>query len=342
MYKIALMKKTMLYLLAAAGSLTALRAQPVLTAANMNPVHGDFFSVHFVDTNVSHGAAGANVTWNYASATQTGFDSIMVYACDSTPYCSTFPGSNIAELSGGAYEYFNAISTKLTITGVHNPFADLVLSNTADQLRYPFTYNSVYADTLYYGSSVLDDYYTEIDSFIYDGYGTLILPSGTDTGVVRIHNITYYHDSTSSSVDDGRMETYYWYKPGCHNALLVIDYDTVGSTTGQLYVADATYFVPRANTTAVENIASLKASIDLYPNPATDVLHIQFKTPRAASFIATITDVTGRIIKTITRDNITTGSGDIEYPVTDLQSGIYFVRLQSDAGNITKKFTVSR
>lgn len=320
----------------------AAEAQPVLNATAINPVHGDFFYEHGVSPSVSQGAAGANITWDFSAITQTHLDSTEYFACDSTPYCGTFPGSNIAAFAYGDYEYYNASSTALTVLGAHTSGMDIVANDPVDQLRYPFVYGQSYVDTLYFGSSSLDEYYTEIDSFIYDGYGTIMLPPGTDTGVVRIHNITYTHDSSSSfGVEDSRTESYYWYKPGTHNYIMEIDYDTSGNA-GIPYVTYAAYYTAKQHTEGIENVTSLKASMGLYPNPVSDVLHIQFRAPRADNITLVISDITGRIIDTTNKNDIAGGTGIIDYPVNDLPAGVYIAQLYSKAGNVSQKFTVAK
>ena len=336
------MKRTLLSLLSLVGAFTAATAQPVLNAANMNPVPGDGFYGHSIDTNVAKGPSGANVTWNFASVTELSMDSTLVYACDSTPYCSSFPGSNIAEENQGDYTYFNASTTKLSGNGGYYGGTAYVNDNSYDQLRYPFSYNGVYADTTHYGSASYDDFYTEIDSFIYDGYGTLVLPTGTDTGVVRIHNIYYYKDSSSAGVFVGRAEVYNWFKPGFHNAIFTISYDTTGSPTGSLYVTDATYYSRKANTTGVTELSSLNARLQVYPNPASDVLNIKLKAPNSTSVTVTITDLLGRAVATIGKVDIINGVAEISYSLSGIPDGIYIAQLRSGAGNVSQRFTVSK
>ena len=336
------MKKTLLSIFAVIALLTAANAQPTLTGANMNPVHGDGFYGHYVDTNVSKGPSGANVTWNLASVTELALDSTLAYNCSATPHCSSFPGSNIAELNFGDYIYYNTSATSQKALGAYSLGTVYLFDNTIDIMRYPFNYTNAYVDTLHFGSASYDDFYTEIDSFIYDGYGTLVLPTGTDTGVVRVRNITYSHDSSSGSVTDYRYETYNWYKPGFHNPIFTIQYDTAGSTTGEQYVYDASYYTLKPSSLGVEEVNILNATMQVYPNPASDVLNIKFKTPYIKSATIVITDLVGRVIATIRKDDIVNGVAEITYPVTGMPEGSYIVQLHSEAGSVSQKFTVSK
>lgn len=336
------MKKIVRSLLLMVVAITTAHAQPILTATNMNPVAGDGFYGHIVDTNVTMGASGAHITWNFAAVSQIGLDSTVVYACDSTPYCSLFPGSNIAEYNLGDYTYFNTSGTRLTNMGFYTSGTAYVNDLKLDMLRYPLSYNNVFVDTMHFGSASYDDFYTEIDSVTYDGYGTLILPSGTDTGVVRLRDVFYYKDSSSAGVVMGRAESYYWYMPGFHNPILTIDYDTTGSATGALYVTGATYYTTKANSTGITELTSLVPSLSVYPNPVSNELHIVFNSPNTSSVVISLTDVLGRTVATAYQGIACSGTNDIKYAVNDLPSGLYLVHVHSDAGNIAQKVSISR
>ncbi len=309
----------------------------------MNPVHGDVFYGHSIDTNVSKGASGANVTWNFSAVTQTSLDTISFLACDSTPYCSSFSGSNIAALTNGAYVYANAGSTKLSMNGYYSMGTAMVFSNPQDIMRYPFTYNSSYVDTSGYVLSSFGFVHTQIDSMVCDAYGTIQLPSGTDTGVIRVHVITHTTDSSSFGQSSSRTESYSWYKPGFHNLLFTINYDTSGSTSGTPYVSEAAYYTKKGGTTtAVSNVNSTATFLQAYPNPATDALHLKFELQNTSGALLTLTDVLGKTVASISGSDLKAGINDITYSVADIAPGLYIVRLQSSAGTVSQKVTITK
>ena len=342
------MKRTLLTLVAASAIATS-QAQPTLTATNMNPVHGDVFYGHQCDTNVSKGSSGAHVTWNFTAVAEAGLDTTSFFACDSTAFCSSFPGSNIAAKNGGVYVYASATAAGLSMKGVHGMGTDIVYDNAQDVVRYPLTYNTVFTDTSGYANTVLGYYHTEIDSYICDGYGTLKLPGSTDTNTLRVHAISYTIDSIDlggfTSVTKSRGESYMWYRPGFHNALFSISYDTAGSASGQPYVSAVTYYVKKAGsgtTTSVAEINHQPFALQVYPNPANDAVHLKFNLQDATGASITITDVAGRAVAYISESNIATGENDIAYQVSSLPSGLYIVRMQSSAGIVSKKVVISR
>ncbi len=343
------MKKTVFSLFVAASAIATSQAQPTLTATNMNPIHGDVFYGHQCDTNVSKGAAGAHVTWDFSAVTEGGLDTTSYFACDSTAFCSSFPGSNLAAVNGSVYVYASATAAGLSLKGIHGMGSDIVYDNALDVVRYPLTHNTVFTDTSGYAITGLGYYHTEIDSYICDGYGTLKLPASTDTNTLRVHNISYTIDSLDlgsfTSVTKSRGESYIWYKPGFHNALFSISYDTSGSASGLPYVRAVTYYVKKAgsgSTTSVTEISHQPLSLQVYPNPANDILHLKFNLQDAADASITIADIAGRTIAAINGKDIVTGTNDIAFPVGSLPSGLYIVRVQSAAGVVAQRVTISK
>lgn len=69
---------------------------------------------------------------------------------------------------------------------------------------------------------------------------------------------------------------------------------------------------------------------ELYPNPANDVITINPKTDKKLSL--KIVDITGKLVKSFAIENKT------NIKIEDLESGIYFLNLQSDKENQTVKF----
>lgn len=77
----------------------------------------------------------------------------------------------------------------------------------------------------------------------------------------------------------------------------------------------------------------------LYPNPAADVLHFGLETATTASFVMTVTDVTGKILWSKTFD-AGAGKNDIELPVSGFTPGNQVLRISGKEGLIaTRPFT---
>ncbi|NDC42735.1 MAG: hypothetical protein EBZ77_14505, partial [Chitinophagia bacterium] len=269
------MKKALLLFLSVVAVAGSLLAQPTLTAATNSPVAGDVFFSHTCDTTgVRTGATGASVTWNFAGLSATGsIDTFGLVPCSATPYCGMFPGSSLASPSGGGsdFTYFKSTSTTFEAMGNVSTMDTTVFSDPEVQTYFPMTYNSGYYDTsLVIGTGYQ---YRFHDSFRCDGWGTLVLPTGTYNNVLRIRQTTtmlidIFGFTTSSSWD-----TYTWYRSGFHFPLLSVSCDTTGPTQAPANVAYYTNF-----TTAVPDASPRQTAMRIYPNPASQTLTIEAAT----------------------------------------------------------------
>lgn len=80
----------------------------------------------------------------------------------------------------------------------------------------------------------------------------------------------------------------------------------------------------------LSNESFLARSINVSPNPATDYLNINSDSVIINRI--TITDLNGRIVKTVELNQTHS-----QINISDLNSGVYFMELQSEEGNISKK-----
>ena len=73
-----------------------------------------------------------------------------------------------------------------------------------------------------------------------------------------------------------------------------------------------------------------ETSFSLYPNPTSEILYINSSIARVKTI--TITDINGRIVQNSGNDSLN------EIYVSNLQSGMYFLNVQTDQGTIVKRF----
>ena len=96
------------------------------------------------------------------------------------------------------------------------------------------------------------------------------------------------------------------------------------------------YFItlPNDNDTVEDHIADyLQKSIFLYPNPANDVVNVQCTMNNVPVLGIEVIDVYGKVIKTM---NVTENPTRIN--VSCLANGMYFVRVTTEEGTVTKTF----
>ena len=160
---------------------------PVIEHANIN-LMGSSFAVHVV-TDAGSGdltTDGEDVVWDLSSATlQLNAGSTSFVDPADAPQGTSYPTSNLAQSvtmpSGTTYAYFTLGTAQLDLLaqGVGGADPD-VFTDPKTPLVFP----------LAYGDAINDDYTLGGTAYsrtrTYTGYGTLILPTGTYTDVVKV------------------------------------------------------------------------------------------------------------------------------------------------------------
>jgi hypothetical protein len=81
----------------------------------------------------------------------------------------------------------------------------------------------------------------------------------------------------------------------------------------------------------------LSNNINLYPNPANDKIHCVVNTDKAGTCKISLHDVTGRLVKEVAQEK-NNSLLDVTMDVSDIASGLYFVRFEMPEGIAEKKF----
>jgi hypothetical protein len=97
---------------------------------------------------------------------------------------------------------------------------------------------------------------------------------------------------------------------------------TFKSQDGSLSLAHG--FQQQLIITAIEENIDAEVHIKVYPNPASDVINIEFEFPVDNEIIITILDSNGRLVK---RDVIEETMTKKEINLQDVSGGIYYLRL---------------
>jgi hypothetical protein len=80
----------------------------------------------------------------------------------------------------------------------------------------------------------------------------------------------------------------------------------------------------------------LASSFSTFPNPANDVITLTNSESTTVNSIS-ISDINGRTVKTINVENVS----EVQINVADLNAGVYFMNINSEAGKAVKKFIKS-
>lgn len=308
-------------------------AQPTITS-NFNPINGTVGTQAAADTNgIKESAAGANQTYNFSNLSQVGQAVSYTYVLASTtPYASQYQGATLsyaAQSTQGStgYTYIKTTNNSYELLGVATPDAQFVYTNSQLVMSYPFTYNSTFTD--YFegtgentqGIEIFRKGYTTSTA---DGYGTLTLPNGTFTNVLRVKTVQDYKDSFDFMGDAYEYKyfftTYSYYSNDYRLPLLNISYNEITEPfLGSTSVSKSVAFYPNSTTSVQENE---KTNISVYPNPANDRFFVS-NNNNAEITTVEILDITG---KSVLLTPYTAGNG---ISTDELPAGIYMVRIWS-------------
>jgi hypothetical protein len=322
---------TYLLLFAAFG---AFPQGPTLTSSNSAPQPGDSFTRYNADTTgVVPGDPGAGKIWNFSSLViQTSYLTYNYVAPSATPYGNLFPDATVSYSNDPTYGYYKVTSSEYEIIGMSSSLNSWFYSNTEIMFSYPFSYGSNLVDSLYATSFYLgiNHYRIGTRTTVADGYGTLILHSGTYNNMLRVKVIQNYSDSSSTNVVHVYGVSYSWYDGVNKTPALMISTlsNTVGGSTTSIKMVNVS--------SAVNGVADNKTRIEaivLYPNPSNNKVSITL--PEAWATIDNIISVynTGGLL--MSQKHVHNKS--IELDISTLPSGMYIINITNDKDTMVSK-----
>lgn len=91
------------------------------------------------------------------------------------------------------------------------------------------------------------------------------------------------------------------------------------------------------NTTGLVDMAGGSLSLDVYPNPASEIVNIRFFFPEKSEIKMTLLDVNGNKVTDLTDGNFHTGQINHSFSVAAYPKGVYFLRISANGNFIFKK-----
>jgi hypothetical protein len=354
------MKKLIIFLFVMTFLITSNNFGQFTVSNYFNPRVGEKQKMFAADTsNIFAGSGGPNQTWNFSNVVRISDTIVYNYVSPSgTPYYINFPTANIAVTYGGAYaySYFSANDTSFENLGGQTENTKTINTDPKKYLKYPFSYNQSYVDTyrnLYYSGNppLLGHKSTGTVSVVYDGYGSLILPSGTVSNVCRFKYVftqidsVFYPDTTINHTIDTLWR---WYKNNYRYPIFEIEktlYEDNIQYTGDEKLTfrgyKQVYFIPNINSVDVKLLSSgipLNYKLEQnYPNPFNPITKIRYQIPENTKIIIKVYDVFGREIETLLNGKQNAGFYEMEWDASKYASGFYFCRLISNSFNTTMK-----
>jgi len=332
--------KSTLLIAALAASLTTI-AQPVITV-NTAPQIGYTVNLAAADTTgVSEGSGGNNQSWNFSSLTQVGSTYTYDYTAPSaTPYASKYPNATVAFNSStsqgnSAYSFVSSSASTYEMWGIATNDVQTVYTNSQMVYQFPFTTSSSFTD-YFEGSGTnsqgLTTYRKGNISVAADGYGTLQLPGGTFSNVMRVKVVQEFSDSVNIFGDDFVYEylitTYNFLHDNFRQQLLGISYTEVtdpffGTTT----LTKSVLYFPGGTVSTGD--AMVKNGISIYPNPANEYFTVALP-EKSENTTVEIMDMAGKIAGTFPVNET-----DVNIPTGSLPAGIYTVKVYNNTSVLT-------
>jgi PKD repeat protein/photosystem II stability/assembly factor-like uncharacterized protein len=91
-------------------------------------------------------------------------------------------------------------------------------------------------------------------------------------------------------------------------------------------------------TTFISEINANPFGVNLFPNPTDGVLNLNINAPSTGQMHVYLKDVTGRTVKSLLNNNMAEGEHNLQYDMSNLASGVYFISIDSDGITQTIKF----
>lgn len=234
-----------------------LYAQPTVVVNEFYNVGDMIKMVNCDPTGITAGASGTGLTWNFSGMVPTGGYYTISVQDDTT---SQFPLSNLLfSLPGNMYLHLQESSSDTYINGAFDDNTDVTIYyNNYNISKRPFTYGSMYIDT--YQATIPPNvmHGTGVLTVTGDAYGTLVLPNGTYSNVLRIKKHQVERDTTGTVIVTTVKVAYMWFDTVHTAPLLQIDstISVLGNVQRAMYLASP-LAISRLNNVKDTYLASL-------------------------------------------------------------------------------------
>ncbi|MCB0762279.1 MAG: T9SS type A sorting domain-containing protein [Flavobacteriales bacterium] len=315
-------------------------AQPEITIDNM-PVVGDYVPIAICGDASNYEASGANVTWDMSSLSEAQEGFFDFIDPQNTYWGYQFEDASLCGYSwDSTYTYYSASNGILegmglgTIIDELSPPYDTVkmwMTDTEVVLDLPWNYGDTNSDSF---AGVSEAYgfqqsFTGTNDIEYDGYGTLILPTGTYTNAARYHG---FREQLSTGITQSK-EQWIWMSPDYRFWLLLIE--TVEST-GSVPTTIIWYNKnPTPATVSVDEVA--EGSVEFFPNPAQSGEQLYLRSDIADRGVIRVLSLDGKVVLE-EQIQLTAGINTINLP--QITPGMAIVQFNGTQVNTTQRVLI--
>ena len=114
----------------------------------------------------------------------------------------------------------------------------------------------------------------------------------------------------------------------------------VASKINTLANYDAAIFTKFGKFSSVNSVGNLVVT-NAYPVPASAVVNVELYSVIGAYVTVTISDISGKTVKSVGSQTLVTGGNLVTASVSDLNNGLYFLNVVSNGAKTTYRFTVA-
>lgn len=319
---------------------SALCAQTI-TEANI-PVIGDHVDISIVNTtNLDPGPSGMNQTWDFSSLVEDEAGFFDFVDPVGTDFGHHFPAANLCGISWeDSYAYYDVQSTVLNTAGFGlyvdgqtppNDTALIVHNDLETVVELPFELNDNFSDS-FDGSTTALSFIVQhsgILNITADGSGTLIIPSGTFTNVIRYH----LNRTNTINGNDEVKDQYVWMSADHRFWLMLTEVNTILGTPTELTWFNSN---PASVSVGVEEL-NIDGSIRLLNNAISNGEFLTLTSDHNLEATISIFDLTGKRVMDLGERRLNTNS---HIAVSNLNTGMYLMQINVDGISVSKRFVV--
>jgi len=144
---------------------------------------------------------------------------------------------------------------------------------------------------------------------------------------------TYFWDFGDGSTSTDKNPNHTYAAGGTYNVKLVA------------YGANGTDSITKAVPvilTNVQEVAALISQLSVYPNPTNSIINISFELIKSDNVNVSLTDMTGKVVKTIDSEKLNSGLNQLNINADDLNMGVYFVNVNTSTSSKTTRVLIAR
>lgn len=303
--------------------------QPVITQANTYLI-GDQTEIAWCDNPTEPGDAGMNVTWDFSGLNEVEELVFDYVEPASTVFGYAFPNASLCGVDDeNNHSFYSLTDGFLTVEGYagyvegETDSLKIVYSDAEQYIPIPFEFGDSHSDA-FAGSSELLGFTANIDgevSFEADAYGTLILPNGTYTNVIRYHLTREQQTSVLGQTSTSTKEQWGWMSADHRFWLCLMETNNDGFGD-----EDIVWYAKNPLALSVQNES--RSRIKVYPNPAANGQTVYIDADFDGMAEVSIHHMNGSLVSATNRF-ISVGQNAV-CETGDLAPGLYTLTIASD------------